>query len=249
MKKVTAFAFLCFMTFASSLSFAADVDKNKKTNESLESTRSDAVIFKVHDVIPVTEDGVISRCDFTVTLYNRTQVNFRSFTLNLEWKDTVDENFKFDQYVMNYISQDEFAMFKNIVENDKEASEALKAQIVVNAFGADKQVSIRSSVNNEKCYLMLSDAEFTVSPCETVRTTTLKSLEDLNKGKEECTGFFQLVNTSNPEYFGKFKNISASDEKEQELQSQKSALQSIDELINKVAKNMEAATHSLTTSK
>ena len=248
MKKVTAFMFLCFMTFASSLSFAANVNQDKKTNEN-SSTRSDAVIFKVHDIVPVTEDGVISRCDFTVTLYNRTNINFRSFTLNLEWKDSVDENFKFDQYVMSYISKDEFAEFKDIVEKDKDSADVLKTQIVVNAFGADKQVSIKSSVNNEKCYLMLSDADFTVSPCETVRTTTLKSLEDLNKGKEECSGFFQLVNTSNPEYFGKFKNISASDEKEQEMESQKNALQSIDELINKVAKNMETATNALTSTK
>ena len=33
-------------------------------------TKSDAVIFKIHDITPVTDNGVVTGCDFLITLYN-----------------------------------------------------------------------------------------------------------------------------------------------------------------------------------
>ena len=59
------------------------------------STRPDAVIFKIHDIDPVLEDGVVKGCNYMITLYNRTSINFRTFTVNLDWPDVVDERFKF----------------------------------------------------------------------------------------------------------------------------------------------------------
>ena len=44
------------------------------------STRPDAVIFKIHDIDPVLEDGVVKGCNYMITLYNRTSINFRTFT-------------------------------------------------------------------------------------------------------------------------------------------------------------------------
>ena len=71
------------------------------------STRPDAVIFKIHDIDPVLEDGVVKGCNYMITLYNRTSINFRTFTVNLDWPDVVDERFKFDRYVESLLGVEE----------------------------------------------------------------------------------------------------------------------------------------------
>jgi hypothetical protein len=122
-------------------------------------------------------------------------------------------------------------------------SKPLATKITVNAFGSDKQVSIRSHVDSDKCYLMLSNAEYKVSPCDIVRSIDNEATKDVS-GKE-CTQLFQFVNTSNPEYFGQFKNISATDIAEQEKVIETNELADIDDVINKVVENLETSDKTL----
>lgn len=249
MKKLLASIFMLFATLVCSQAIAATETNQEKLNKEAPSTRPDAVIFKVHEVTPVAEDGMVTGCDFTVTLYNRTSVNFRTFTLNLDWKDVVDETIKFDTYVSNIINKEEAEMFKNIVANDKKATTPLNAKITVNAFGADKQISVRSHIDTERCYLMLNNATFSVTPCEMVKVGVSTGGGNTSGEKSNCTNLFELVDTSNPEYFGQFKKISATDEQEQNIQQQKSELSSIDDIIGKIVENMGMADKALTNSK
>lgn len=209
------------------------------------STRNNAVIFKVHDISPISDEGVVTGCDFTVTLYNRTSINFRSFTLNLQWKDVVDERFKFERYVESILGADE-AIKQKAFLGEKGVSKPLQAGVTVNAFGADKQISIRSHVDNEKCYLMLSDAEFNVTPCDIVRSIDTANTLGIDIESKDCTGLFQLVDTSNPEYFGKFKKISATEFAAQEQQMQNRELSDIDVIISKIVENLGASDSTLT---
>jgi hypothetical protein len=55
---------------------------------------------------------------------------------------------------------------------------------------------------------------------------------------QECTPLFQLVNTSNPEYFGQFKNISATELAMRSQESESRELSDIDLVINKIVENM-----------
>lgn len=249
MKKLLASFIMFFMAFASTQAFASTPSDANKTDAEKPTTRSDAVIFKIHEVEPTMEEGAVVGCDFTVTLYNRTDVNFRTFTLNLDWKDDVDEMFKFNQYISNYIGKEEADLFSNLVNKDEIASKPLSAMVTVNAFGADKQISVRSHVESEKCYLMLTEASFTVSPCEMVRSNVSTNIGDMSGGKSNCSNMFEFVNTSNPEYFGQFKNISATDEASQQQQQQQEELSSIDEIIGRIVENMGMADKTLANSK
>jgi len=215
--------------------------KKNKVEES--STRNDAVIFKVHDINPVSEDGIVTGCDFTVTLYNRTSINFRSFTVNMGWKDSVDERFKFDRYVETLLTPEELAKEKLLNTKDT-SSKPLQTAVTVNAFGADKQISVRSHVNNEKCYLMLTEAEFTVSPCDIARS--IDSIANKELDTKDCTHLFQMVDTSNPEYFGQFKKLSAPEVAAQERILENSQLSDIDVVINKIVENLGISDDTLT---
>lgn len=215
----------CFIT-------GVHANENTANNKEEATTKADAVIFKVHDVTPIAENGVVISCDYTVTLYNRTPVNFRTFTINLEWADDVESNFSFDKYVETVIGKEEALKQKEFLDK-RENFGPLTSSITVNAFGMDQQVSMKAHLNSEKCYLLLSKADYKVTPCDIVRSTdsTLGTTND-------CTAMFQLVDTGNPEYFGKFKNISATDLALQRKESEKRELSDIDIVINKIVENL-----------
>ena len=205
-------------------------------------TRNDAVIFKVHEIEPVLKDGIVTGCDFSVTLYNRTAINFRSFTINMSWKDVVEERFDFNQYMKSFVDPKELEEHKEFLQQDA-STKPMTTNLTVNAFGADKQISVRSHVNSDKCYLMLTNAEYTVTPCDIVRSIDNPATKDIS-GKE-CTQLFQFVNTSNPEYFGQFKNMSATELAAQEKMLETNELADIDVIINKVVENIETSDKTL----
>jgi hypothetical protein len=117
---------------------------------------------------------------------------------------------------------------------DKFDTKPLKTAVTVNAFGADTQISIKSHIDSEKCYLLLKEANFTVTPCDIVRTAD----NMLTSSTQECTTLFQFVDTSNPEYFGQFKNISATELAMRSKESENRELSDIDVVINKIVENM-----------
>ena len=238
-KFFTALMFgLLFTTQAFSASLNKAVAQNNTTVEP--TTRSDAVIFKIHDIKPIDNDGVVTGCDFLVTLYNRTAINFRSFTINLDWLDDVESEFRFEKYVESVIGFEEAKKQKEFL-GDKFDTEPLKTAITVNAFGADTQISVKSHIDSEKCYLLLKEAKFNVTPCD-----ILRSADNMTGApSQDCTTLFQLVDTSNPEYFGQFKNISATELAMRSKETENRELSDIDLVINKIVENMGASGETL----
>lgn len=228
---------ICF----SAQAFAANPKGTNTENVTAEpTTRNDAVIFKIHDIKPVDEEGVVTGCDFLLTLYNRTAINFRSFTMNFNWKDDVEENFKFDAYVEAILGTEEAIKQKKYLA-DNFASAPTSTKITVNAFGADTQISVKSHIDSEKCYLLLKKADFSVTPCDIVRDVSTATV-----GKaQECTALFQFVDTSNPEYFGKFKDISATEIANQSKSSDMKEMSDIDVVISKIVENIGASGQAL----
>lgn len=208
-------------------------------------TRNNAVIFKVHDIVPVSKDGVVTGCDFTITLYNRTNINFRNFTLNLMWKDVVDERFEFDSYVKSLLGEKALGEEAKLLGGAVQ-SKPMETALNVSAFGANKQLSVKSHIDNEKCYLLLQQASYTVTPCDIARNTTKGDKTALGSDGKGCTSLFQLVDTSNPEYFGQFKEISATDIAMQNQQLQNQELSDIDSVITKIVENLGLSDKTLT---
>ena len=180
-----------------------------------------------------------------ITLYNRTSINFRTFTVNLDWPDVVDERFKFDRYVESLLGVEEAEKQKSLFSKE-DASKPVQTSVTVNAFGADKQISLRSYMDNEKCYLMLSDAHYTVTPCDIARNTETIGGFGMSADKSDCTDLFQFVSTKNPEYFGEFKRISATEEAAMSESAESRELSDIDMIIGKIVENMGTSDKTLT---
>ena len=198
MKKSMKFlaAFLLSVAFAlPSQVMAADNAPKAKTQAKKDAeptTRSDAVIFKIHDIDPVMEEGVVKGCNYMITLYNRTSINFRTFTINLTWDDVVDERFKFDRYVETLLGVEEADKQRSLFSK-VDPVKPVQTSVTVNAFGADKQISLRSYMDSEKCYLMLSDAKFNVTPCDIARSMDTVGSFGVSAEQSNCTDLFQFV--------------------------------------------------------
>lgn len=246
MRKITKVLMVLLMSVSllSISAQAAQQDEAQKHQEEA-TTRHDAVIFKVHDIVPVSQDGIVTGCDFTVTLYNRTAFNFRNFTLNLKWNDAVEEKFHFDSYVKTILGdkavKDEETLLGEVTPN-----KPLETALNVNAFGANKQLSLKSHISNEKCYLLLKQASYVVTPCDIARSTSEGGRGSSGSDGKDCTGLFQLVDTSNPEYFGEFKPISATEIAVQNQQIQNQELSDIDVVIAKIVENLGVSGKTLT---
>lgn len=249
MKKSTMLLSLFLVSFGLLLpKYCLAIEKspnNSKKTATEATTRNDAVIFKIHDINPISTEGVVTGCDFVVTLYNRSSLNFRNFTLNLKWSDVVDENFHFDRYVETVLGKDE-AQKQFDTLGDSDSSKPIETSITVNAFGANKQVSLTSHLDSEKCYLLLRDANYSVTPCDIVRNTDITGNFGVGADNKECTGLFQFVSTSNPEYFGKFKEISATEVAKQNKKNENKELSDIDVVINKIVENLGVSDKTLT---
>lgn len=241
---IKSMKFLASLVFGAVIALPYGADANTEKNND-PTTRSDAVIFKIHDIEPVSKDGIVTGCDFTTTLYNRTAVNFRNFTINLKWNDVVDERFKFDKYAEAVMSKEDFKKIEQSITEDVKTS-SIDTSITINAFGSDKQVSLRSHVDNEKCYLLLNKADFTVTPCDIARTVEEKKGGEISAGQKECTNLFQFVSTNNPEYFGKFKRISQTEEAMQNEVIETQELSDIDSVIGKIVENLGISDSTLT---
>jgi len=246
--KILSVLLFGYSVFGSTAALAAEKAKtqpvaNDAKTTAEPTTRNDAVIFKIHDINPVSEEGIVTGCDFTVTLYNRTAINFRSFTINLEWQDSVDERFKFERYIESFIGSDDFVKQQDFIGKEV-VDKPLQTAITVNAFGVDKQISVRSHVDNDKCYLMLSTAVYSVSPCDIARSVETSAGSGFDN--KDCSHLFQFVDTSNPEYFGQFKKISATDVAAQNVISENRELSDIDAVINKIVENLGTSDKTLT---
>jgi hypothetical protein len=162
----------------------------------------------------------------------------------MAWNDKVEEKFKFNNYMEKFLTKEEIAQQKNLLESATDIK-PLQSSVTVNAFGADKQISVHSHVNSEKCYLMLSNASFSVTPCDIVRNVDMPNIGN-NFDNKECTALFQFVDTSNPEYFGQFKKLSATELEAQNQELEAHELSDIDSVIDKIVDNLGASDKTLT---
>ena len=75
---------------------------------------------------------------------------------------------------------------------------------------------------------------------------TLFSFGDMSLAEtNECTGLFQFVSTTNPEYYGKFKSISITEEAEQNSIMENQEMTDIDIVIGKIVDNLGVSDNTL----
>ncbi len=204
---------------------------------------SDAVLFKIHDIVPVKNaDGNVTLCEVGATFYNRTATEISNAALNLVWADEV---------VADAINQEE--------RNAKEAqrtgrrnlpryntatynSRNVNMDLRLPPLKPHQQVTLKSKVVTDRCFLLLNDMEVNVTKCGTASTGAKSS------SKANCDNLFRFVGPKSPEYYSEFKEVSADEQAVREQGASDKQKQEINNLYrdtvayaNNIVDNMKKA--------
>lgn len=192
----------------------------------------DMVLFKIHDIAPVKNaDGLISACEFGATFYNRTGLDVSNVDLKLTWEDDTLNQIKDDEKknaIMEENDDGYFSMSKyNANANANTGEEVGNPNDVTMGLRlpplkAYKQISLKSKVNTDKCFLLMGDVKVDVSSCK--------------KGETEvtiCRDLFKYVSVKDAEYYTDFQVISADELKSQEVTLEQQQKQELSVLFDK----------------
>lgn len=205
------------------------------------SAASDAVLFKIHDVVPVKNaDGNVVSCDVGATFYNRTSEELVNAALDLVWTDEV---------VADAINQEE--------RNAKEAKRSgrrnlpryntatynertVRMNLRLPPMKPQQQVTLKSKVTTDRCFLLLNDMEVNVTNCG--------SNGDKSKNystKTNCNNLFLFVNPKSPEYYSEFKPVSMDELNAQELNMNNQQKQDLNTLYKETITSIAALTQKM----
>lgn len=236
--------------------FAAFAAEEAGTNEfsSKISSGENVVLFKVHDIIPLkNEDGVVTDCEFGLTLYNRSPKSIDSATMTLSWLDegvaeVIQEETKRSQGQVNSLTQAKQPKTSDVVSKD------LTTSVILPQIKPFRQVSLKSKLKSDRCFLMMEEAKISFTACH----VTAAESNDTNKrlasirstgGGEDCQALFRFVSPRDPEYYREFRKVSFNEEASLREENRKKDVDEIDanhkkviDALNKAAKALNSIT-------
>ncbi len=189
------------------------------------------VLFKIHDVVPIkNSDGLVTSCELGATFYNRSGTEISNATVNLLWHDEVVA----DTIEQEQRKERENKRLKRTTNSRYKTADLSSKDIMLTlklpTMKPQQQVSLKSKVTTDRCFLLLNDVEVNVSNCRTGAST--------GSSGESCQNMFQHVTTSNPEYYSEFRAVSADeiiDAENAQIEKQKNDVQSLyNESLNEI---------------
>lgn len=173
--------------------YAAD-DKNAAAGE---------VLFKIHDVVPEKDaNGKVLYCNVGATFFNRTKMDIANASLTLKWSDDVigeviDQEERADKEQKRLNPKAERSRYSTSGFTSKTINTSLKLP----PMKSNQQVSLKTKVDTNRCFLLLNDMDITVNNCGTA------SMND-KISRQGCGNLFRYVSPKMAEYYMEFKEIS-----------------------------------------
>lgn len=193
----------------SSLLFAdaatAAVSSGRPVKEEADS--NEAVLFKIHDIIPEKDsDGKVTHCNIGATFFNHTKMDIANASISLGWDDEV---------IGEAIDQEERAEKEQKRLNTRTArsrystagftTKDIKASLKLPPLKAGQQVSLKTKIATDRCFLLLNDMDVNVSNCGTASMN-----EKISRGG--CSNLFRYISPKMPEYYVEFREISPAEQ-------------------------------------
>lgn len=188
----------CLLGIALGLGAVNAVAAPAKTSEPL-----GEILFKVHDIVPeIDESGKVLYCNIGATFFNRTQVEVNNAVISLKWADDV---------ISDIIDQEERAE-KELQRSNPKANKSryptasttekvITLGLKLPSLKIGQQVSLKTKVDTDRCFLLLNDMDVVVENCGTA------SMSD-KASRQSCANLFRYIGPKNAEYYTEFKEIS-----------------------------------------
>jgi len=218
--------------------------------ETVFATKSQAVLFKIHDIKPVLNtDGAVTACEYTATFFNRTKKGIRQAKVDFGWTDRVSDLYMIENSVDDLADApevEEKAQAKNEAKKTQKAPETLGSilsSVDVPSLGVLKQVSIKGTAPTDKCFALFDNLKFSVKSCTLAGDEAQNHPSGANGvAVNNCVGMFTYIDSKNPEYYGEFKEIAYEEletrektAEEQEKEQISAAVKVVDENITKTS--------------
>ncbi len=164
-------------------------------NKKEETSDVGAILFRIENIKPIAnEDGLINKCTFMLTAFNRMEKAVSEANLNLKWEDNISA--------------------KHVVKNQKlevktgnDAKTIVTTQMKLLNIAPHSQKSFEGQVETDKCFLLFDNLEYTVDSCTNEGDVfKMKNSKIVDKSKG-CADNFDYIDSKNPEYYSEFKDI------------------------------------------
>lgn len=177
-----------------------------ETEEKNATSEAGAILFRIENIKPVqNKDGIVDKCTFVVTTYNRMEKGIREAKLNFTWQDNISA-----KYTINGNDIE--------VNKGKEAQTTVSTEVTLTNIMPHRQKSFEASVNTDKCFLLFDNLQYTVSSCanegdKIERKNNGRSMNNNSKSQENntsvgsCANNFDYIDSQNPEYYSEFKDV------------------------------------------
>ena len=199
------------------------------------SSGENVVLFKIHDIEPIkSESGVITECEFGMTFYNRSPKSVDAATISLSWIDEgitnvieLEENLNIDDD--KAVSSNSVSSLKQRVSMPKTenfVSADLATSITLPQIKPFRQVSLKSKIKSDRCFLLMENVDFSFSTCNvtepTSTSTSTKRLTATRKTESSgCDTLFRFVSPQDPEYYREFQKVAFNDEQQRKDEARK----------------------------
>ena len=204
-----------------------------KSVEVKDEIKEKAVLFKIHDVVPIkNSDNEVVGCDYNTTFYNRTDMMIKGASLNLTWDDTAIADV-IEQEKKEDSKQNKRSMGRSRSTTERITDKSVTGLVEVPSMKPLKQVMVQSRVNSDRCFLLIDNPKFDVSNCS-AETPQGRSVDaSRGRGSSGCAGLFQFVSAEDPQYYLEFKAITV-DQEQEEREAQRAKERAVtDDLYNK----------------
>ncbi len=186
-----------------------------------------AIIFRIEDIKPITNEktGLIDKCSFMVTVFNRMDEEVKEATLDFLWRDTISKKYK--------IADDDV----KAVTNPEEALTLVEKTITLEKIRPHRQKSFEEVVETDKCFLLFDQLEYRVKSCITENDkVVIRNNQKIGAGS--CGNRFDYINSKNPEYYSEFKDIPESVLQQQAEEEKEAELEGVNKAYNKVVESI-----------
>lgn len=239
----------CALLALSAVPAWAQSDEDSDGLFSAVSDSQPAVLFKIHEIKPIkNRDGKVADCEFNATFYNRSNNNIDGAVININWEDEAISNVIDDEKEASIrkMQEDNYnensGMYNNPTsETEKLTPVGLTASIRIPPLKPYRQVSLKSKIASDRCFLMVNDASFKLENCS-MSNAGKNGVSVQGAGANACDGLFKFVSANDPEYYREFKKVSFNEEKKAKVNARKKEQQDLTATYDKAVSNLSKAT-------
>lgn len=180
------------------------VHESSALAQGTENSDDDAILFKVHSIVPEKDmNGKVLHCNIGATFFNRTPQEISNVALTLTWNDdvveeTIDLEERAEREAKRTNPNAQTSRYTTAALSPKTVSTSLKLPPIK----SNQQVTLKTKVNTDRCFLLLEDADATVTNCGTI------GMSAKSNTTKDCANVFRYVSPKSAEYYQEFKDIS-----------------------------------------